>query len=169
MITPYPMYPQQGYPQYPVQMPTQNNAYPTQMNVAPTQQNVNANVATPQIQDGGFVIIPDEKDVLTYPVQPGHCVRFKVVGKPIYFEKTASYSQFEDPKIDRYRLVKEEDENEKPKNESGVTKEDFDSVMDELDALRSDFDEIRGDINALKETKEQSIKKTARRHTDGDD
>ena len=40
MITPYPMY--QGYPQYPVQMPTQNNAYPTQMNVAPTQQNVNA-------------------------------------------------------------------------------------------------------------------------------
>lgn len=165
MITPYPMYPQQY--QYPVQMPTQNNAYPTQMNVAPTQQNVNPNVGTPQIQDGGFVIVPDEKDVLTYPVQPGHCVRFKVVGKPIYFEKTASYSQFEDPKIDRYRLVKEEDENEQPK--PGITKEDFDSVMDELDALRSDFDEIRGDINALKETKDQSVKKTARRHTDGDD
>ncbi len=167
MINPYPMYPQQGYPQYPVQMPTQNNAYPTQMNVAPTQQNVNANVGTPQIQDGGFVIIPDEKDVLTYPVQPGHCVRFKVVGKPIYFEKTASYSQFEDPKIDRYRLVKEEDENEQPK--PGITKEDFDSVMDELDALRSDFDEIRGDINALKEIKDQPVKKAARRHTDGDD
>ena len=162
MITPYPMY--QGYPQY---MPTQNNAYPTQMNVGATQQNVNPNVGTPQIQDGGFVIIPDEKDVLTYPVQPGHCVRFKVVGKPIYFEKTASYSQFEDPKIDRYRLVKEEDENEQPK--PGITKEDFDSVMDELDALRSDFDEIRGDINALKEIKDQPVKKTARRHTDGDD
>ena len=86
MITPYPMYPQQGYPQYPVQMPTQNNAYPTQMNVGATQQNVNPNVGTPQIQDGGFVIIPDEKDVLTYPVQPGHCVRFKVVGKPIPYK-----------------------------------------------------------------------------------
>ena len=41
--------------------------------------------------------------------------------------------------------------------------------MDEIDALRSDFDEIRGDINALKETKDQPVKKTARRHTDGDD
>lgn len=150
------------YPYY----PTQNNAYPTQMNVAPTQQNVNANVATPQIQDGGFVIIPDEKDVLTYPVQPGHCVRFKVVGKPIYFEKTASYSQFEDPKIDRYRLVKEEDETEEKEVIPALTREDLDSVMDEIDALRSDFDEIRGDINALKETKEQPIKKTARRNGD---
>lgn len=136
------MNPYQNYPQY-QQMP--------QMNQNPA----------PQIQNGGFVSIPNEEMVAAYPVGMGNCVTFKVEGQPIVIEKSVGFSQLEPPKIERYRLVKENADGKPPAKP--ISKEDIDIIKDEIDSMRIDLDEMRGEIYALKP------KKTTRRNTDGED
>lgn len=135
-------YPNQQF--YMPQYPTQPNVYPTQMNVNPTQQNVG------QIQNGGFVSVPDENMVNTYPVAPGNCVTFKIEGKPIVMEKSMGFSQLESPKIERYRLVKEEVADE-PTEE--LKTDELDGINDKIERLESEIDKMRGDIDALKPKK----------------
>jgi hypothetical protein len=86
----YPQY----YPQY-YQQPQQ------------PQQQIQ-NLQQQQIQDGGFMVVPSEDIARSYPVAPGKCLTFKIEGKPIVIEKSMGFSQLEAPKIDRYRLTKEE-------------------------------------------------------------
>jgi hypothetical protein len=136
MINNYP------YPMY------QNNAYPTNMNVGSTQQNVGT------MQNGGFISIPNENMVATYPVAPGNCVTFKVEGQPIVLEKSMGFSQLESPRIERYRLVKEDYVEETPQNETKAN---------ELEEIKSDIERLWDEIDALKP------KKTTRRSTNGDD
>jgi len=119
--------------------PTQTNAYPTQMNVGPTQPTQNI----PQIQDGGFVTIPNADMVYNYPVAMGKCVTFKVEGKPIIIEKSMGFSQLDSPKIERYRLVKEDSEN----NDSG------ERGMSELDKVKSDIKDIWGKLDEIENSK----------------
>jgi hypothetical protein len=138
MINNYP------YPMY----PTQNNAYPTNMNVGSTQQNVGT------MQNGGFISIPNENMVATYPVAPGNCVTFKVEGQPIVLEKSMGFSQLESPRIERYRLVKEDYVEETSQNETKTN---------ELEEIKSDIERLWDEIDALKP------KKTTRRSTNGDD
>jgi len=140
MINNYP------YPMY----PTQNNAYPTNMNVGSTQQNVGT------MQNGGFISIPNENMVTTYPVAPGNCVTFKVEGQPIVLEKSMGFSQLESPRIKRFRLVEED----APEVE---TPNSMDELNNRLDELNCELNELRDEIDALKP------KKTTRRSTNGDD
>lgn len=140
MINNYP------YPMY----PTQNNAYPTNMNVGSTQQNVGT------MQNGGFISIPNENMVATYPVAPGNCVTFKVEGQPIVLEKSMGFSQLESPRIKRFRLVEED----APEAE---TPNSMDELNNRLDELNYELNELRDEIDALKP------KKTTRRSTNGDD
>ena len=136
---------------YPNFYPTQPNAFPTQMNVNPTQSNAYPQMnPTQQIQNGGFVSVPDENMVNTYPVAPGNCVTFKIEGKPIVMEKSMGFSQLESPKIERYRLVKEEVE-EIPVEE--VKPSYMDEMRGRIDTLESEIDKIRGEIDALKPKK----------------
>ena len=125
--------------------PTQTNAYPTQMNVGPTQPTQ----SIPQIQDGGFVTIPNADMVYNYPVAMGKCVTFKVEGKPIIIEKSMGFSQLDSPKIERYRLVKEESEEI----------ETSEHQMSELDKVKSDIKDIWGKLDEI----ENSKKNTPRR------
>lgn len=129
--------------------PTQTNAYPTQMNVGPTQPSV----AQPQmqIQDGGFVTIPNADMVYNYPVAMGKCVTFKVEGKPIIIEKSMGFSQLDSPKIERYRLVKEEEEVEEQAAEK--------SKGSELDSIRSDIKKIWGVIDEIKDSPKRNTSK----------
>lgn len=136
----------------PYMYPNTPNAYPTQMNIAPTQMCVG------QIQNGGFVSIASEDMVNSYPVAPGNCVRFKVEGKPILIEKTVGFSQLDDPQIKRYRLIEEGVEPEKAK----ATKEDIDSVFEEIGKIKSGIEKMWDEIDVLK------VKKT-RRNTNGED
>jgi hypothetical protein len=132
MINNYP------YPMYP------NNAYPT--NMGSTQQGT--------MQNGGFISIPNENMVTTYPVAPGNCVTFKVEGQPIVLEKSMGFSQLESPRIERYRLVKEDYVEETSQNETKTN---------ELEEIKSDIERLWDEIDALKP------KKTTRRSTNGDD
>ena len=119
--------------------PTQTNAYPTQMNIGSTQPTQNI----PQIQDGGFVTIPNADMVYNYPVAMGKCVTFKVEGKPIIIEKSMGFSQLDSPKIERYRLVKEDSE------ESEITEHG----MSELDKVKSDIKDIWGKLDEIENSK----------------
>lgn len=120
--------------------PTQSNAYPTQMNVGPTQPTQNP----AQIQSGGFISIPNESMVNTYPVAPGNCVTFKVEGQPIVLEKSMGFSQLEAPRIKRFRLV-EEDMTEEIKQDNSHDKD--------IESLKSDIKKMWGEINAIKNRK----------------
>lgn len=123
--------------------PTQNNAYPTQTNAYPTQMNVGPTQPAQTIQDGGFVTIPNADMVYSYPVAMGKCVTFKVEGKPIIIEKSMGFSQLDSPKIERYRLVKEESEDVEISGDK----------MSELDKVKSDIKEIWGKLDEIENFK----------------
>lgn len=138
------MYNNGFYPQY--YQPMQSNAYPTQMSVGNAQQNV-GNVQS-QPQNGGFLSVPNEDVVNSYPVGPGNCVTFKIEGKPIVMEKSMGFSQFESPKIDRYRLVKEQppEAHREPQNEPV----DMKPIISTIDTLKSEIDALWSEVEALK-------------------
>jgi len=146
---------QQIYQSYPTQFPTQPNAFPTQQNALPTQP-------TQQIQNGGFMVIPSEDMVKNYPVAPGNCVTFKIEGKPIVMEKSMGFSQFEAPKIDRYRLVKEEPEDIK---EETVKENDYDEIRIDIDKLWGAIDEIKA---SMEKPAPEKPAPTRRKKDDGD-
>ena len=149
-----PIYPQQMYQQPIYQQPQQQ-----QVVQQPQQQ------AQPQMQNGGFMLIPSEDMARTYPVAPGTCMTFKIEGKPIVMEKSMGFSQLEAPKIDKYRLVKEEDVVEQiPEQQQkeeinyiqqlSETKEYFNN---ELEKLRGEIDVLRGQIPKPATTKKKDV------------
>ena len=131
-------YPQYGYqlqqPQMPQQMAQQIPQQMAQMPQQPVQQ----------IQNGGFLAAPNEEYVRSYPVALGNCVTFKIEGKPYVMEKSMGFSQLDSPKIEKYKLVKEEPE----------------AINDTLEGLISEIEAIKADVKAIKE-KLKSITKPA--------
>ena len=134
----YPM----NYPQYYQPNFQQNQAFQQQPQNY-QQQNQQ------QIQNGGFMVVPSEDMARTYPVAPGNCVTFKIEGKPIVMEKSMGFSQLEAPRIDKYRLVREEDaqkEQNLPQNEpksSGIENESIEELKRQIKALNEEIDDIK--------------------------
>lgn len=118
-----------------------------------------------QMQNGGFMLIPSEDMARTYPVAPGTCMTFKIEGKPIVMEKSMGFSQLEAPKIDRYRLVKEEDaievvseQSQKEEiNYSQQISETREYFNNELEKLRGEIDVLRGQIPKPATTKKKDV------------
>lgn len=135
-----------NYPYYPYYFQNQPQAQPQPQ----VQPQVQPQPQAQAIQDGGFVSVPNEEVVYTYPVALGKCVTFKVEGKPIIMEKIMGFSQLETPKIKRYRLVEEEVEIEKP-----ATVED----KTDLSEIREDIDKIWDAINEIKDKDREKDKK----------
>lgn len=128
--------------------PTQNNAFPTSLNVAPTQPTQMQMQTQPQtqIQNGGFVSVPSEEMVYSYPVAMGNCVTFKIEGKPIVMEKSVGFSQFEAPRIKRFRLV--EEEVNKPKDDT--------ADISDMDKVKSDIREIWGKLDEIENSRKKN-------------
>lgn len=61
-----------------------------------------------QIQNGGFLTVPNEAYARNYPVAPGNSVTFKDESVPYIYTKTMGFSQLDSPVFEKYRLVKEE-------------------------------------------------------------
>ena len=124
------MYPFQPYQfQQPIQQPLQQ----------PIQQQPQ------QMQNGGFISVSTEEEALKWAVAPGNFITFKVQGKPIVIEKSMGFSQLEEPKIERYRLVKEDAPEEEPvQKEEYALKRDVDTLEAEIDGLKKDLEEIKG-------------------------
>lgn len=110
-----------------------------------------------QIQNGGFMLVPSEEMARTYPVAPGNCVTFKIEGKPIVMEKSMGFSQLEAPRIDRYRLVREEDapqEQNLPQNEPKNTlaeNETINELKEQIKALNDELSDVKNRLHELED------------------
>ena len=130
-----------NYPQNPQSYPQQNQS--TQQ-MQPQQQ----------IQNGGFMLVANEDIARTYPVAPGNCVTFKIEGKPIVMEKSMGFSQLEAPKIDRYRLVHEEDapnEQNLPQN----APKSFEAENESIEELKEQIKALNDELSDLKKRLEK--------------
>lgn len=138
-------YPQYGYqpqqPQIPQQMAQQMPQQMSQMSQM-SQQPVQ------QIQNGGFLAAPNEEYVRTYPVALGNCVTFKIEGKPYVMEKSMGFSQLDSPKIEKYRLVKEEPSecSNSPQNDP----EDIRAIISSIDKINEQIEALWSEIEAIK-------------------
>ena len=96
-------------------------------------------------QTGAFIQVPTEQDAYNWAVAPGNCFTFKIQNKPLVIEKSMGFSNLESPKIDRYKLVKEEVTQEEmgtPKSDY-VARSDFDKAIAIISQLRSELDAIK--------------------------
>jgi hypothetical protein len=83
--------------------PNYSNVYPNYYQPQIQQQSQNQQ----QIQNGGFLTVPNETYARNYPVAPGNSVTFKDESAPYVYTKTMGFSQLDIPVFEKYRLVKE--------------------------------------------------------------
>lgn len=148
---PYPYY--QGYQAYNPMYYQQQLQNMQQMNNS--QQNIQSSL---QIQNGGFVMVKDINEAMNYPVAPGNSVTFKNENQPYIYTKTLGFSQLDNPIFEKFRLVKEENEQIEP-----IIERENDNVpfveyvtKEEADNLRTEINVLKEEINFLKEYIEDS-------------
>ena len=148
---PYPYY--QGYPNYNPMYYQQQLQNMQQMNNS--HQNVQS---SPQIQNGGFVMVKDINEAMNYPVAPGNSVTFKNENLPYIYTKTLGFSQLDNPIFEKFRLVKEVDEQigeVVDTTENNVPYVEY-VTKEEADNLRTEINVLKEEINFLKEYIEDS-------------
>lgn len=147
-----------NFQQYP--MPFMAYPYPQMMQTQPQPQ-VSQN--TQPLQNAGFIMVSSEDEAYRYPVALGKCMTFKVENEPIVIEKSMSYSQLENPKIDRYRLVREDVvDAPKPIEPIEVEQSHDDGLKEELQAIRRDIEGIK------KKLYSNNQKQIAKKREDGE-
>ena len=109
--------------------------YPYQNYYQPPQMYQQAQ-QTPQIQNGGFVSVRSEEEARNYPVAQGTSVTFKNETAPYIYTKTTGFSQLDRPMFEKFKLVKEDTEEE--------------IKVDKVDKVASEIEALWGEINALK-------------------
>lgn len=65
-----------------------------------------------QIQSTGLISVRSIDEAMRYPVAPGNSVTFKDETAPYVYTKTMGFSQFDRPVFEKYRIIKEETEEE---------------------------------------------------------
>ena len=145
-------YPFNTYPQYFPQNYPQFNMMPQQANQIPQQ----ANQPQQQIQNGGFVPVPDIETARNWHVNLGTSVTFIDENSPYVYTKTRGFSQFDPPVFEKMRLVKEEDVTQTPQvaqnevpddktmgNMEYATKAEIKALKDAQAALQEEIKSIK--------------------------
>ena len=156
-------YPQNGFQNQPVMQ------QPMQVQQVQPAQVSGSNQPVQQIQNGGFVTVRSEADAKAYPVAPGMSVTFKHETQPYCYTKTMGFSQFEAPRFEKFRLVKEDDDTQGEAKEQDastyVSQEDFGKVVNVVQGLnelvgnmKTDLENVKGDLYGI-----AGKKKTARK------
>ena len=145
---PYPYY--QGYPNYNPMYYQQQLQNMQQMNNS--QQNVQS---SPQIQNGGFVMVKDINEAMNYPVAPGNSVTFKNENLPYIYTKTLGFSQLDQPIFEVFKLVKEDNEWKSDAKPMELT-ENIPVIeylpLEDADQMRVEMQQMRSEIDFLRET-----------------
>ena len=124
--------------------------YPFQQNIQqPIQQPV---TPVPQLSNQTMMIATEE-EVMKYPIAPGNTIPFKIDGQPLIIEKSMGMSQFDSPKYERYRLVKEgQNDRKEPLTEKTEDKSEY--------ILKAEYEENRAhtedDIKEIRNSIEES-------------
>lgn len=147
-------YPNNYYPQFYPQNPQLQTMQPP---VMPTVQIPTPQMATQQIEplSGGLVNVRNETEARNYPVGYGKSVTFKDETAPYVYTKTMGFSQLEQPRFEKYRLVREDAETPNNAVENAKT-ENLPTY-----AEKAEIEDVRAEIKALKDdiAKLKSIKK----------
>lgn len=137
-----------AYPYYPYQPNYFGNPYQPPMMQQPQQQRVQQ----PTIQQSGFVLVPSEQDARNYPVAPGNSVTFKDENAPYCYVKTMGFSQLDRPTFERYRLVKEDTEQNSQEAQIQAKQEQAKDLPEY--ALKSDLKALQSEFEALRTSME---------------
>ena len=86
-----------------------------------------------QTQNNGFISVRNEVEARNYPVAPGNSITFKDETSPYVYTKTMGFSQLDRPVFEKYKLVKEEVEEEHAPD----IKNDIDRLWGEIDAIKA--------------------------------
>ena len=101
---------------------------------------------TPQIQNGGFVMVRSEDEARNYPVAFGNSVTFKDETSPYIYCKTMGFSQLDRPIFEKFRLVKEEQHQQIENNMAESKKVENDSLREEITRIWGEIDVLKGMI-----------------------
>lgn len=99
---------------------------------------------TPQIQNGGFVMVRSEDEARNYPVAFGNSVTFKDETSPYIYCKTMGFSQLDRPIFEKFRLVKEEQHQQIENKVAESKKVENDSLRDEITRIWGEIDVLKG-------------------------
>ena len=135
---PYPYY--QAYPNY-------NQMYLQQMQNL--QQQTQQQMQTPQIQNGGFVIVKDVNEAMNYPIAPGNSVTFKNESQPYIYTKTLGFSQLDQPIFEVFKLVKEEKEWQNNEAQLNKTPIEYLSIS-QGDEIKTEMSKLKDELTKLK-------------------
>ena len=96
----------------------------------------------------GFIRVPNEDVARSYPLAPNMSGTFIDENLPYIYTKTMGASQFEPPRFEKYRLVKEEAVvNTQTKKEENppeyITREEFEQRLAELSAPKQRTSAVR--------------------------
>jgi hypothetical protein len=119
-----------------------------------------------QIQNNGFLPVPDEAFARNYPVAYGNSVMFKDENAPYIYTKTMGFSQMDVPKFEKYRLVKEEPSERPNLPQNGL--EDIKAIISSIDKINEQIEALWSEIDKLKNAKSKNLGRN-KRDKDGDD
>lgn len=102
-----------------------------------------------QIQNGGFVSVPNMEYARNYPVAPGNSVTFKIESQPYICTKTLGFSQLDQPIFEVFKLVKEEHAEAPTTALEGSGVQFF--TVDEGSALKDEIEALKGEVEFLKD------------------
>lgn len=98
-------------------------------------------VQQPQTQNNGFIRVQNENEARMYPVAPGNSLIFIDENSPFCYTKTVDTSQLDRPKFEKYRLVKEEHEEQYPSTNLYVSSDDFELLKKEVEKIKEDLNQ----------------------------
>ena len=99
-----------------------------------------------------FIAVRIEAEARNYPIAPGNSITFKDETAPFVYTKTMGVSALDQPRFDKYRLIKEE-----PQEEQRETAAPSFVTHDELQSLA---EELRAEIEGLKKKPTTKKKET---------
>lgn len=132
--------------------------YPQNYNPYLQQQTQQAAQQQPQqIQNGGFISAPTEDFARNYPVAPGNSVSFRDEKLPYLYTKTMGFSALDRPVFEKFRLVREEEATEPPRNEAKAKSEELPTyaLQSDLEALSQRIDSLEADRPVRKVKKKE--------------
>ena len=177
-----------GMPSYQFYNPNYLQNQP-QFNQIPMQQNIQQGLQPSQVQavqttqqdqlvNNGLIVVANEEEAEKYPIAPGNLVTFKIANKPVIIEKSLSRSQFDSPKYEYYRLVKENREDKTPESNNDTEKiypnkeylEEIENLKKEISRLDGQISLLNNQISELKKiTKPVKNKQNIKENTENDE
>lgn len=122
-----------------------NQLYPYQpMNQPMMNQPVMNN--TQQIQNGGYVEVGSFQEVIDYPVANATSVNFIDMKAMKVYVKTRGFSSFDQPIIESFSLVKDE-QKEKTSPEFAKVSEEVQALKSEIENMKTRLAELGGNSN----------------------